>query len=425
MVYRRILTEQPAQSVVLHNLGLLDLAGERPVAAARLFRHAIRLWPHYADGWSNLGVALRDQNDHAEAEHALTLALLLRPDLPQPHNNLAGVCKERGRYDRAIDLFRRAVTLQPDNPEIRCNLAAALLQRGHFAEGWSEHEWRLHASAGWANQRDLPQTLWTGQDLAGKRLLLHSEQALGDDLHFARYAAPLAALGAEVILEVAAPLTRLLTSLSGVTAVVARGAPLPEVDYRLSSMSAPFRLGQMPDSVPYLHADDALISLWRDRLAGLTGRKVGLVWAGEPRPQDRRAFAIDQQRSMKLLDFQPLLGLPGLSFVSLQKGTAARQIGELPLHLRPDDWMDEVVDFADTAALVSCLDLVISVDTSVVHLTGALAKPVWVLSRFNGCWRWLADREDSYWYPTARLFHQRRAGDWAEVVERVKAALRA
>lgn len=422
-LYRLLLAGQPAQSAALHNLGLLDLAGERPAAAVRLFRRAVRVWPPYAEGWSNLGVALRALNLHEEAEYALRRASLLRPDLAQPQNNLAGVCKERGYYDRAITFFRRAVTLQPNNPEIHCNLAAALLQRGDFAEGWREHEWRLHPQAGWANQRDLPQTLWTGQDLAGKRLLLHSEQGLGDDLQFARYAAPLAAMGAEIILEVAAPLTRLLASVPGVTAVVTRDAPLPSVDYRLSSMSAPARLGVMPDQVPYVQADDGLVAVWRERLAGLAGRKVGLVWAGEPRPEDRRAFAIDRQRSMKLSALRPLLELPAIHFISLQKGAAAGQIGELPARLRPHDWMDEVTDFADSAALLSCLDLVISVDSSVVHLAGALAKPVWVLSRFNGCWRWLADREDSYWYPTARLFHQRRAGDWAELVERVAAAL--
>jgi Flp pilus assembly protein TadD len=428
-LYRHILIAIPHQATVLHNLGLAMRQREASADAVRLLRRAAFLNPGHAEGHSNLGVALRDQDRHIEAAAALEQAVKLRPDLAEAHNNLGGVYKELGRYDEAIAAFRAALALRPGHPEIHCNLAAALLQQGHYDEGWREHEWRLHEDVvSWDRPRSFAQPLWNGEDLAGKTLLLHSEQALGDDLQFSRYATPLAARGARVILEVAPSLTTLLRTVPGVADVVAKGETLPDYDFHLSGMSAPHRLGTtletVPAAMPYIHAEQTRIDFWARRLAPLAGFKVGLVWAGDPRPQNRLAYAIDRRRSMKLATLQPLLELPGVRFVSLQKGDAANQIASLDPALRPHHWMDEVEDFADSAALICGLDLVISVDTSVAHLAGALGKPVWILSRFNGCWRWLEGREDSPWYPSARLFHQPAAGDWESVVAHVTAALR-
>jgi hypothetical protein len=222
-------------------------------------------------------------------------------------------------------------------------------------------------------------------------------------------------------------LTRLLVSVAGVAQVVAAGDPLPAHDLHLSLMSAPDRLGTtlatVPGEIPYVAPDQALVAAWSRPLAGMSGPKVGLVWAGDPRPDDRRAHAIDRRRSMALRRLAPLLAVPGIAFVSLQKGSAAAEIGQLPDDLRPLDPMGEVSDFADTAGLIANLDLVISVDTSVAHLAGAMGKPVWILSRFDGCWRWLSGRDDSPWYPTVRLFRQAAPGDWDPVIARVVEAL--
>ncbi|MDR3438541.1 tetratricopeptide repeat protein [Telmatospirillum sp.] len=421
-LYRQILAREPRQPVVLHHRGVVAQQRENPRAAVAFIRQSLCLVPSYTEAWSNLGTALRDCGDRAQAEVCFRRAGSLRPDLAEPQNNLAALYKEEGRLDEAIEAFRKALSLQPDHPEIHCNLAAALLERGDYAEGWQEHEWRLHEAVPWAKPKPLPNPVWAGEDLKGRAILLRSEQGLGDDLQFARFATPIANRGARVILEVQASLRRLLASVPGVEQVIAQGEPVPDVDCYLSSMSAPCLLGTTVETIPaqpYVTADAGLAAAWNERLAGLAGLKVGLVWAGDPRPYDRRANAIDRRRSIAAVKMLPLLKTAGVSFISLQKGEAAAQIGEISPGLRPLDLMDEVVDFADTAAIVANLDLVISADTSVVHLAGAMGKPVWVLSRFDGCWRWLTGRDDSPWYPSARLFRQIEPGNWDEVIGRV------
>jgi len=245
-------------------------------------------------------------------------------------------------------------------------------------------------------------------------------------LQFCRYV-PMLARRARVILEAPRPLVRLLSGLEGVAAIVAEGEPPPEYDGWIPLMSLPLAfgatLGTIPRSIPYLHADPERSAMWKARLGALPGRKVGLVWAGSPRHGQPRANLIDRRRSMPLSHYAPLAGVPGISLISLQKGDASGQAP--PDGTRLHDWTGELHDFADTAALVDALDLVVSVDTSVVHLAGALGKPVWVLNRYDQCWRWLWGRTDSPWYPTARLFQQRTPGDWAGVVSDVADALRA
>jgi tetratricopeptide (TPR) repeat protein len=426
-LYRRILDREPLHPVILHHRGVIAQQRENPGDAVSFIRQALCSRPAYMEAWTNLATALRDLGERTLAEPCLRRAIRLQPNIAEAHNNLGSLCNELGRLDDAIAAFRTALTLQPDNPEIHCNLAAALLQRGDYAEGWREHEWRLHANVPWAKPAPLPQPLWTGEPLRGRTILLRNEQGLGDDIQFARFATPISALGAKVILEVHAPLARLLASVPGVDRVVTRGESLPDIDCYLSLMSAPHLLGitleTIPSAIPYVTPDQAAVTGWKKRLAHLPGLKVGLVWAGDPRPFDRRANAIDRRRSMPLSQLTPLLGLPGISFVSLQKGEAAEQIAGLPADLRPFDPMGAINDFADTAALMANLDLVISVDTSVVHLAGAMGKPVWILSRFDGCWRWLTKRCDSPWYPSARLFRQTEPGNWDEVVARVAAEL--
>ncbi|PKU26002.1 tetratricopeptide repeat protein [Telmatospirillum siberiense] len=427
-LYRRILAREPRQQVVLNHRGIIAQQRENPSLAVAYIRQALCIQPSYMEAWTSLATALRDRGEQDQAEPCLLRAIQLRPDIAEAHNNLGSLYTELGRLDDAVAAFRKALSLQPDHPEIHCNLAAALLKTGRYEEGWREHEWRLHPGVHWAEPVQLPQPVWTGEDLSGRTILLRSEQGLGDDLQFSRFAAPIAALGAKVILEVPESLTRLLSTVPGVSRVVTKGEVPPDFDYHLSLMSAPGLLGTtletIPADFPYVTPDEDATAAWKKRLARLPGLKVGLVWAGDPRPHDRRAHAIDRRRSMPLAILEPLLAMPGVSFISLQKGEATGQTADIAPPLRPLDWMDEIADFADTAALVANLDLVISVDTSVVHLAGAMGKPVWIASRYDGCWRWLKNRDDSPWYPAVRLFRQKEPGNWQEVVSRIAEALK-
>ena len=416
-LYRRLLILLPAQAQVLDHFGLL-------LVSRGLLSRAIRVTPQAAESWCNLGAVLRDQGAVAEAETCFRRALALRPDLAAAVNNLAALLKETGRLSETIGWFRAAARLQPDHPDIRCNLGAALLRAGLYEEGWREHEWRLHPAALGHQKRDLPGRPWRGEPLLGKSILLYGEQGFGDMVQFARYATPVAAAGAKVVLAVAPELIGLLSSIPGISALAPLNGPLPDCDYHAALMSCPHILGTLPGDAPYIAAAPDRVAVWAERLKPLPGPRVGLVWAGSPRLNRPALARIDAQRSLPLAKLSPLLALPGVTTVSLQKGEAAKQIAGLPEQLRPIDPMEEVSDFAETAAIIANLDLVISVDTAVAHVAGALGRPVWILSRHDGCWRWLEGRDDSPWYPTARLFHQTRPNEWDEVVERVAAAVR-
>ena len=255
-------------------------------------------------------------------------------------------------------------------------------------------------------------------------LLLHAEQGLGDSIQFCRYVPAIAAAG-KVVLVVPAPLERLMVGLGA--RVVRRDEPLPAFDLQCPLASLPrlagTRLETIPWPGPYLRPDPKLALGWRDRLAGLPGLRVGLAWAGNPRAGDPVHTRLDGRRSIPLLQFSGLAAVQGLSFVSLQKGAAADQLKRRSGGLRILDRTAELTDLADTAAMIEALDLVISVDTAVAHLAGSLGKPVWLLNRFDGDWRWMAGRDDSPWYPTLTQFRQSGPGDWGEVLARVQTAL--
>ncbi|MDR3438543.1 tetratricopeptide repeat protein [Telmatospirillum sp.] len=410
-----------------NNLGEVLRQAGRLTDAMGHFRRALDLTPDYADAHNNLGAVCHGLGHLDEAIIHYRQALSLRPDYPEALNNLGAACQEQGELDEAARCYREALARGFDDGKTRANLGTVLLAKGDFKEGWRLYEWRERGDRPLVVPRHVEQPRWRGDDLAGRTLLLHGEQGLGDCLQFARYATLAASRGACVILEVPPALRRLLATVPGVAMAISAGDPLPPFDCHLPLMSAPYLFGTEPDSIPadipYVRPDPAAVASWSRRLAALSGVKAGLVWAGAPRPDDLRVNAIDRRRSMALAQMAPILGVAGVSFVSLQKGAAAVQIAALAQDVRPLDPMDEIGDFADTAALVANLDLVISVDTAVAHLAGAMGKPVWILSRFDNCWRWLTEREDSPWYPTARLFRQKAPGDWPEVVARVADAL--
>jgi hypothetical protein len=292
-----------------------------------------------------------------------------------------------------------------------------LLLRGDFSRGWADYEWRLTTT------RTFAQPQWDGGPLAGRTILLHAEQGLGDTLHFIRYAERVAAAGGNVVVECQAPLKRLLHDSLERIPVISHGEPLPSFDVHCPLLSLPrlfqTTLESIPARVPYVDANDALAPQWRARLADKDRHlKIGLVWAGSEAHQN------DRNRSIPLATFAPLAQGPNTCIYSLQKGDAARQAAASSAPFPLVDWTSELHDFADTAALIAQLDLIITVDTAMAHLAGALGKPVWALVPHVPDWRWLLDRDDSPWYPTMRLFRQTNPGDWTSVLERVATALR-
>jgi Flp pilus assembly protein TadD len=461
-VFRRAARLQPNQPEIHRNLGCaLADSGEFYEAAAS-FRAALRLNPLYTDAANDLGNALVALGRNQEAVECLAGALRTAPADPKLHNTMGLALQALGRTDEALGRFREAARLRPDYAKAWTNLGAALLGRrangeavsvlreglrrcpdsadltwnlanaaltlGDFETGWAAYEarWRMQEMA--AHWPDTGIPIWDGaESLAGKTVLLFAEQGHGDTIQFVRLAPLIAARGAKVVLLAQPALVSLLARLPGVEACLGFGDALPQADLQYPLMSLPFALGLtldgLPASCPYLVADADAAAAWRGRLAGLPGLKVGLVWAGDPRPDQAEANRVDRRRSLKLDQLAPLADIAGVSFVSLQKGKPAEQaragLPGVTLH----DWTDELRSFDDTAALTQNLDLVVSADTAVAHLAGALGRPVWLLNRFDSCWRWLDGRDDSPWYPSLRQFRQTAPGDWAGVIARMRSAL--
>ena len=393
----------------------------------------LHLDPDHANATLNLGVIRQSLGHLEEAETLYRHARALGVDEARVCNNLALALAELGRLEAAETVCRDALAANADYPEAAVNLGMILLMQFRLAEGWPWYEarWRVQPLLSLAQ---LPaETRWTGAEpITGKTILLLGEQGFGDVLQFCRYAPMVASLGARVILAVPATLSRLMGSLAGVDQVVSQDDVLPAFDLHCPLMSLPMAFATteqtIPAQAPYLAVDPDAIVSWQAIIpppgntdAGTWGLRIGLVWAGASRPQQPHAAAIDRRRSMQLAQMAPLGALPGNVFVSLQLGPPAAQIETAPFPLI--DVASRLTDFADTAALVATLDLIITVDTAVAHLAGALGKPVWLLSRHDACWRWGRDRDDTPWYPTMRLFRQTTPGDWAGVMQRVAAAL--
>ncbi len=349
-------------------------------------------------------------------------ALAVDPNCALSHNTLGVALQGMGRPDLAASAYRDAIRLDPEMIEAKTNLAMALLLQGDYAEGWRLYETRWRRRHFKHDPRALEQPLWTGDLGTGdlgtgapkpKRLLIHAEQGLGDTLQFCRYL-PLIDPQHKVIFEVQAPLVDLMRQLPGVEAVVAHGAPLPDFDAHCPLLSLPLAfettLDTIPNQTPYLRADPAKVALWAKRLEAVQGLKVGLVWVGGRRTDNPDSQPLNRRRNISLATLAPLAQARGVSFVSLQKDAPISDAPPPGMTLL--DVTDDLHDFTDTAALVDTLDLVISVDTAVAHLAAAMGKPVWLLNRYDTCWRWLLNRDDSPWYPTLRIFRQPTPHDW-------------
>lgn len=414
--YRAAVELAPGGAVALSNLGanLRDM-GRLEEAEAHC-RAALVIRPDYPDAHNNLGTALADLGRFAEAADSYQETLRLDPTRTEARNNLGNVLAHLGRLDEARAAFETVLEAYPNLVEVHHNLAMTLLRAGEYEAGWREYEWRWKTRQLASSVRGFAQPQWDGSPLNGRVLLVHAEQGFGDTLQFCRYAAR---VDGRVILEVPPALVGLMEGL-GEVEVVAKGEALPDFDVHCPMMSLPVLIETAPDPVanaaPYLHADAERVAAWRTRLADVAGLRVGLVWAGGARPDQPTLGAVNRRRSMNLAALAPLAAIPGVSLVSLQKGAPADEVAQAPAGMVVHDFTAELHDFSDTAALIEALDLVISVDTAVAHLAGGLGKPVWLMNRFDSCWRWLTERRDSPWYPSLVQFRQPAPGDWDSVV---------
>lgn len=419
--YRQILQLHPSHFDALHLLGVIAGQSGQPEQSVALIRRALAVNPRSAEACVNLGNALSDLRRHAEAVQHHTQAIALKTGYADAYFNRGNAWKHLQRYPEAQTDYETAVALQPDNAIYRWNLACLKLLLGDYAAGWALYEWRWRYPHFTSPHRGFRQPLWLGDaPLAGQSILLHAEQGYGDTLQFCRYVPGIAATAAATFLEAPAALLPLLATLDANVTLIAQGQPLPATHYHCPLLSLPLAcrttLDTIPAAVPYLAADAGRLRFWQQRLAQTPGLRVGLAWSGAQTHRHNR------QRSMALTELSCLRGLP-LQWHSLQKQLGADDVAALPEFPELRLHHEHLHDFADTAALIACLDLVISVDTAVAHLAGALGKPVWLLLAADADFRWLRDRADSPWYPGTRLFRATPDTGRAGVLAQLRAAL--
>ncbi len=403
----------PDRADAHHRLGRALEATGQFIAAIDAYVQAVRLCDSNAAYFIDLGSALSCLGRFNEARLAAELAIQLDPNAAEGHNNHGHALLNLNRSTAALASYEQAIALRPAYAKAQFGYALALLKSGDFARGWHQYEWRWHDCQ--RPRADLDTPLWRGEDARGRTILLHAEQGFGDTIQFVRFAPLLAARGARVVLEVPRPLVRLLGAMDGISAVIAPGDPVPPIDFHYPMASLPLAFGTVP-AAPYLRPPAGCRTNPHAKLA------VGLVWAGDPRQWDSRSNLIDRRRSTSLDMLAPLLAVDGVRFLSFQLGEARAQIAGQPNRIA--DAMHGVTDFADTAARLAEVDLLISVDTAMAHLAGGLGLPVWMLSRFDGCWRWLEGRADTPWYPAMRIFRQPAPDDWVAMIADVGIALR-
>ncbi len=420
MNFERALACEPDHVEALTNRGvaLHDLA--RYGEALADHEHAIAVRPGDAAVLNNRGITLRKLHRLEEALASYDAALASRPDYAEALTNRGVTLHDLMRFDQALASYDRAIAQRPEDADALFFRGLSSLVTGDFEHGWLDYDWRRKAPSAKLKKRDFRQPLWLGaDDIAGKTILLHSEQGFGDTIQFCRYLPQVAARGARVLMEVEEPLCELMTGLAGTIKIIAKGDPLPHFDFHCPLPSLPLafktRLETIPSHAPYLRVPRQALKDWEGLLGAKRSPRIGLAWAGNAK------HVRDLQRSIRLHDLLPLLEIDA-TFVSLQKEIRAGDAQMLAAH-KVRQFAHELGDFSDTAALISQLDLVITVDTSVAHLAGALGKPVWILLTHVPDWRWLLDRDDSPWYPSARLFRQGETREWGSVVMRVRAAL--
>jgi tetratricopeptide (TPR) repeat protein len=412
---REALRRKPSSPEILATLAVPLVERRKAGEAAGYCREALAARPDFAEAHNNLGTSLQEMGQEAEAERCYRRAIELKPDLPDAHHNLGNLHRDRLRLAEACACYDEAIRLDPGHVKARWNRSLTLLLAGDWQRGWEEFDWRWKTK--WCRPRVFRQPGWDGSPLDGRAILLHPEQGLGDVIQFIRYAPMVKQLGGTVIVECPRPLADLLRGVDGIDRLIAAGEPLPDFDVHAPLLSLPrifgTRLESIPARTPYLSVEEAYLEKWKKRLRVAEGPRVGLVWAGNP------LHAGDGKRSITLDTLAPLARVDGVEFFSLQFGPRACQASAPPPGLRLHDLSGETADFRDAAAALANLDLLISVDTAMVHLAGALARTAWLLLAYVPDWRWMLVRDDTPWYPAMRLFRQEQPGDWAPVIARV------
>ncbi len=417
--YARALAIDPHALEARLNRAATLLMLDRPSEAAEECLYVLNQRQEWAEALFLLGSARQAQERFAEAAECQERALAHQPDYAEAWNSLGVIRHVQGRFSEASNCFTRATELKPDHAEAQFNRAMNLLLRGEFQAGWTAYEWRRFQKG--VREPELGCPLWDGEDLNNKTIVIRAEQGLGDTIQFIRYGHWLQDLGARVIAIVPHSLKPLLQSYTGVESWSLPGETTPAADVWCPLLSLPSRFGSnctdLPAKVPYLHAEESRVEYWRSRLARWPGLRVGITWQGNPQHK------ADRFRSLPLDAFAPLAELPGVQLISLQKGPGTDQLdlwhGATPIHTLGEE-VDQDGAFLDTAAVMQSLDLVVTSDTAAAHLAGAMAIPTRVVLSASPDWRWLLGRDDSPWYPTMRLYRQRRLGDWAEVFARLQ-----
>jgi hypothetical protein len=424
--YRHAISLRPDYAEAHANLGHVLLQTHRLVEAEAVYRRAIRLQPHFLPVYADLANLLRltDRTDEAATVLDAT-EKLSSPPAPELYVARHLLHQWRHEWDAAGRVLDTGLANHPHRPHLHLCLAMHHLLLGDLERGFAEYEWRWKSPVRRGDLRPFPQPLWDGTPRLGRRLLLHCEQGLGTTFQFARYALLLAQQGYDVTLECQPPLKNILSCLSPAVRIIARGEPAPDFDTHAPLLSVPrilrTSLRTIPASVPYIHPDAQLVERWRHQLARLPGLKVGIAWQGNPHHPD------DRRRSIPLKHFAPLAAVKNVTLVSLQQVAGLDQIPAAAENVPLVDLVSRLDlrrgPFTDVSAMMKSLDLVVTNDTSIAHLAGALGVPVWVALSHVPDWRWLVDRDDSPWYPTMRLFRQRQPGDWADVFGRIAGAL--
>ncbi|HLH87373.1 MAG TPA: tetratricopeptide repeat protein [Xanthobacteraceae bacterium] len=411
---------RPNHALAHYNMGNALAQLGRHADAVASYDRALALAPGHAEAHCNRATALQELGRVNEARDGFEAAIARKPTLAAGHNGLGAALRALGDYRAALACFARAIELQPDLAEAHVNKGQTQLLLGELPAGWGPYERRWDMAEFAPQRRDVAATTWRGREpIDGKTLLLHAEQGFGDTLQFVRYADVLAARGATIVIEAPPALKRLLAMTY--PHVVARGEPLPPLDYCCPMLSAAFAcatdLASIPAAIPYLAAAEADIGAWAARVPRTGRLRIGLTWSGTA----ARKFGHD--RSVPLAALAPLLALDDIQWISLQKEVRETDRAALAAHPNLIHCADALTDFAATAALIATLDLVISTDTAVAHLAGGLGKPTWIMLARVPDFRWLLERDDSPWYPTARLFRQAASGNWTAVVDNIRGAL--
>jgi len=422
--FKKAFILNPALAVAYFNLGVALQDKRQLDEAINFYKKALQINPDLDGAYNNIGDILAGKGHFDEAITYFQKAIALNPNLTGAYYNLGNIFKDKGQPEEAISFYQKALQIDPNYAEAHFNMAFALLLSGSFIQGWKEYEWRWKSKEHYEQNllQHLSQPLWDGSDISGKTILIHTEQGYGDAIQFIRYAPLLARQVVKVLILCPKELISLFQNVEGIHQVIGGGEYLPSFDIHCPLLSLPLKfnttLDTIPAEIPYIKVDTALLQKWKDKVKDDTSKfRVGLSWAGRPTHKD------NSNRSFPLETFAPLAQSNGVIFYSLQKGKGSEQANNPPVGMRLIDYTNKIQDFSDTAALIENLDLVISVDTAVAHLAGAMGKPVWTLLPFAPDWRWMLNREDSPWYPTMRLFRQPSPGDWKSVINNVRKEL--